>query len=351
VNRRPTSSHTGFYRIGRRAIGGILLAGSILPGACDDWPPGSSARGPYPRIRADLGFIAFVGAGEGDPLWPILKTSAQRYAHRLGEMEVRYLCPAGNSPQDQIDVLQSLNDPDMRGLCIQIINAKALTPIFDEMHNRGIRIVSMIRPAPERYRVAHVGFDEAAIGEALADVTAKVLDGAGSIMLLHAGYEHPIYGPRLIAFEKQLSWHREIEVYAKQDCQTDARRARRIIRERSQRFPRLSAWVALDDWPIRDLGLGEPTFWPGCKFITFGGTPAHWILLQRGTSPAIVAANYRDLGAKGVQFCEMAVLHPSRFTQRYAAPLRTVLPTNLEEYQRDWAYWSTGKFPQRELQP
>jgi len=329
----------------------VLLAALVLAGGCDERPPQAETATLQSGLTADSGLIALVGAGEGDPLWPILKTGARHYADGHGAIRIRYLNPAGRSPQDQIDCLRSLSDPELRGLCIDIIDANALKPILRDMHNQGIRIVSIIQPAPQEIRSGHVGFDDREIGRALAEATMDALDGAGSIALLHAGYEHPIYGLRRIAFETELERHPGAEVFAKKNCRTDAREARKIIREYSRRFPRLSAWVALDDWPLRDRGpdtLGIP---PGCRFITFGGTPAQRPLVESGISTAVVAANYRELGAKAVQYCAEAFREPSRFEKRYAAPLRTVWATNLDEYKRDWAYWSTGKFPGNELQP
>jgi len=115
--------------------------------------------------------------------------------------------------------------------------------------------------------------------------------------------------------------------------------ARSVIRERSKRFPRLSAWVSLADWPLQGLGLADDPLPAGCRFITFGGSPPHWPLIRNGTSPAIVAANYREMGAKAIQYCEVAIRNPTHFEERYAAPLRTIWSTNLDAYIKDWSSW------------
>lgn len=333
---------------GRWGAGAVLLAAAMLTGACDEPPAQIPAQKSVSGRDKSLGFIAFVGAGEHDPLWPILKRGAERYTARLADVEVRCLTPSRRSVQEQIEVLGSLGDPDLRGLCIHSIDPNALIPVLEQMFGRGIMIVSIIEPVPQRLRVAHVGFDDAEIGRALAELTGKMLNGTGSIMVLSAGHDHPIYGPRLIAFEKQLREYPEIAVFAQVDCDADALKARNEVRQRSKRFPRLSAWVALDDWPIRDLGLDGSLFPATCRFVTFGGGPTHWPLIERGISPGIVAANYRELGARAVRFCESAINRPSRFKNNYTAPLRTLWPTNLEQYKRDWTYWSTGEFPQAE---
>ncbi len=114
----------------------------------------------------------------------------------------------------------------------------------------------------------------------------------------------------------------------------------------------MSAWVALDDWPISDLTSVETLFRPGTRFITFGTTPLHWSLIRNGLCPAMVTANFRNLGSKAVQFCELALMEGHRFSHhQYALPLRTVSPTNLDEYIRDWRYWATGELPTNLIEP
>jgi len=297
-----------------------------------------------PKKFTKNSFIAFVGAGENNPYWPILKTGAQRYQEDLALHEIRFFSPQRQSPKSQRDLLKNIQDPDMAGLCIHIIDLDAVRSLLEEMCSRGIRIVSIINPAPQQIRVGHAGFNDEQIGEALAEATIKVLNGKGSIMLLHAGSEHPIYGTRLAAFEKKLGFHPDVEVFAKINCQGDPSQARNIIRQRSLRYPRLSAWVTLDDWPLRDVHNIDKLLPSGCKFITFGGIPRHWDLIRNRVAPQIVAANYRELGYKAAEFCDLEIWQESRMKHLYSAPVRIVHTTNLQEYIRDWNYWSTGKY-------
>src|SRR5690606_32523056 len=123
----------------------------------------------------------------------------------------------------------------------------------------------------------------------LADTTARVIRGRGSIMLLHAGQDHPVFGPRLAAFDAEIRRHPNVDVFARVNCHADALEARRIMRNRTERFPRLSAWVSLGDWPTSGLQseqeLGLP---PQCRLITFGGGPEQWPLIRSGRCPAVV---------------------------------------------------------------
>jgi len=305
---------------------------------CEKKPKGQAGQPDHAGRRLN-GVIAFVGAGQRDPLWPILKASAQRYDREMCTHEVQYLCPRGDSPQDQIDLLKSLTDITLRGVCVQLENAPALEPTLRELYNRGVLIVSMIKPAPEEIRVGHVGFNEEAVGEALATAVAEAIDDQGTLVLLDAGTKDPVYGRRLGGFEREIKRHGQIEVQAEIDCRMDAFEARKEIRERSARFPRLSAWVALDDWPLRGVGLTDQPLPTGSRLITFGGLPAQWPLIRDGTCPAVVAANYRELGMQALQACEVGAKRNSRFKAVYEAPLRIVRRSNLDAYINDWSSW------------
>ena len=321
---------------------GVLSVVSLA--GCEEKSKGRSGR-PDPAARRLNGVIAFVGAGQRHSLWPVLKASAERYDHEMCMLDVQYLCPRGDSPQDQIDLLKSLTDTALRGVCVQLENAPALEPTLRELYNRGILIVSMVKPAPEEIRVGHVGFDESVVGETLADAAAEAIGDQGALMLLHAGTKDPVYGLRLVAFENQIRRHGRIEVQAEIDCQMDPFEARKEIRERSARFPRLSAWVALDDWPLRGVGLTDQPLPAGCRLITFGGVPDQWPLIRDGTCPAVVAANYRELGMQALQACEVATKKISRFKATYQAPLRIVRRSNLDAYISDWSSWLQTQEP------
>ena len=321
----------------------VLAGGAILLAAGCEEDPIEGIPLADPGAKAPMhtpGYIAFVSAGRRDPLWPVLETSAQRYHQTLGTIETRYLTPAGDSSKDQIALLESLTEVALRGVCVQIRDPVALEPTLHKLYERGVRIVSMVQPAPVEWRVGHAGFDEKQVGEMLAEAAADALGEKGTLMVLHAGSEHPVYGERLWAFRDRMKWYPQIEVLAWLDCEGNGRRAREIVRERFARFPRLSAFIAVDDWPFRNVGITEDALPTGSRCITVGGYPRHWGLVRNEISPRIVAANYRDLGARALQFCEVAIGDESRIANLYHAPLRVIQPMNLDAYIADWTSWA-----------
>ncbi|HSW47004.1 MAG TPA: substrate-binding domain-containing protein [Phycisphaerae bacterium] len=329
-------------RSGLRTCVGLALLAVAGTLGCKDRP-----QDPSDRLAARLarGTIAFVGLGPRDPLWPVLKASAERYDREMCMLHVQYLCPRGDSTQDQIDLLKSLTDRSLRGVCVQLDNVPALHPALRDLYDRGIVIVSMIKPAPQEIRVAHIGFDETAVGEALAEAAVETIGEQGSLMLLHAGTRDPVYALRLAGFDNAIRRHRKIEVLAEIDCRMDAFDARKEIKERFERFPRLSCWVALDDWPLRGVSLADRPIPVGCQLVTFGGYPDQWPHIRNGTCPVVVAANYRELGTQALQACEIATQRISPHKILYQAPLRTVHMRNLDAYIHDWTQWLQVESP------
>jgi ABC-type sugar transport system substrate-binding protein len=313
----------------------VILA--ILTGCdpVDPTPPPRLPAGPTP----EPGYIAFVAAGPEDPFWPALKASAQGYAALRPNLDVRFAVPDGSRPEDQLHLLKSLSDGKMRGLCIHVTDPEFLRPVMTDLHAQGVRLVSMIRQGPEPVTMAHAGFDEEAVGRLLAQMTVQIIGAEGSVMLLHAGNARSDYLQRRMGFEQEIVHHPGIDLLASIDCEADPAQARRIVGERSKRFPRLSAWVALEPWPIRGGLPPESAFPPGLGLITFGGWPEHWPLVRNGVIRGLVAPDLSQLGAKALEFCWVAIRQPAPLQSRYAAPLRQVNSRSLEEYRQDWLKW------------
>lgn len=316
---------------------------TFWPVGCDELPEGKPfgvSTQPGLERRRQPGIIALVAAGRDDPLWPVLQASAKRYDRELCDRTVQYLVPEGNAPQDQIDLLRSLTDPNIVGLCVHLTNADALGPTLQRVHTDGRLVVSIGQPAPPELRAGHVGFQETAVGEALARATLDAVPDQGTVMLLHAGAEHPVYAERWRGFADIMRRNPRVAVLAELNCDGDPREARAMIRDRSARYPRLSAWVALADWPLRGLRLIDEAMPKGFQLITFGGLPDQWRLLRDGSSPALVAANYSSMGGLALQLCEVMIGNPERDKEVYTVDLRTVLPTNLDAYIEDWNAWT-----------
>ncbi len=315
------------------SIGTICL---VLTGACQNR---DDDRELLSKERA-RGFVAFVGAGPSDPLWPVLEAGGKEFARTGSRMRFRFLNPASDSPKAQADLLASLDDPDLRGLCIQVNDPESISPALSRLHTRGVAVVSMMVPAPEPLRFAHVGLDQTAIGRELGRCTVDSLGAeGGTVMLLRADERHPVYGPRYYAFMEEIQRASRVSLLADVNCHADPSEARRLIAERVRKYPRLDLWVALEDWALQDDASAEEVFGPTTRYITCGGWPRQWPLVRSGRCPCIVAADYGGIARRAAQFCADAARDPLQNKRIAYLDLQRLTAANLDEYQRVWSSW------------
>src|SRR5437868_1349692 len=150
---------------------GVILAGCNGDASAPQTRPAAAGRG------AQRSFIAFVGAGESDPHWPILRHSAQQYVSTLGSMEVRYFTPSGSSAQEQIELLRRLTSGDAAAVCVQVQDPGAIRGILEDAQSRGVVAVAMVHDPGGSLPAGFAGLDEEAVGRTLADAAARTLGG------------------------------------------------------------------------------------------------------------------------------------------------------------------------------
>jgi hypothetical protein len=160
-------------------------------------------------------------------------------------------------------------------------------------------------------------------------------------MVVHAGSDHPVYGLRHLTFMEQMRKTSRIIVMGDLDCKADPVEARRIIKERTKRFPRLDLWVSMGDWPLADGMPAKEVFGTSKqRYITFGGLPRQWPLIREGLCPYIVAADYGEIATRAATLCYSSIREPTQEQRISRIPLRTIAAGNLDEYRHDWARWS-----------
>jgi ABC-type sugar transport system substrate-binding protein len=308
----------------------IVLAGG-------DCGPPTDAR----IERPDEFAVAFVGAGRNDPLWPVLRAGAERYVHEFQLPGIRIDAPRVSSPSDQIALLKTLLGEGYRGVCVQVNDPSVLDPVIRQLCSAGVRVITMVNDTAPEVRSASCGVNNAALGRRLAEAVVELLDGEGSIIVIHAGEQHPVLGDRLWAFRTAITGQPAIKTYFWLNCHDRPAEAERLVRDHAQRYPNLDAFVSLDNWPIRFL-QGKPRLLPeGCKLVTVGGDPSYWRYIEDGTIGAMVEARHANTGFEAVRLCEKAIQNETIFVERNELPLEIVTPDTLDAFRVSWIEWST----------
>ena len=324
---------TGRYAVGGRlrVFGTLALATLVLAISCS------------PRSRAptnmDEGFVAVVGAGQDDPLWPALRGSALRQRISLGQIPIRAEAPPMVSSRAQAQLIRKLRAEGMRALCVQVIDSKAIAPQLERLANEGVVVVTMVHAVGGSAALMHSGVDQRLVGEALAEVIAEGLQNKGTIAVLHAGAKWEYAQERYDAFSARIKRYPLIRVLREFDCAGDPRRARDAVRRCMERFPRLNGWVALDNWPLRGLAADRPLLPPSCKLVTTGASPAVWDHLSAGGCFAMIATNPEQIARHAVLKCASTLERRVVRRRTYLAEPRPIWASNLHAYKLEWMEW------------
>ena len=314
-----------------------LLSLALLTCAVGCTPPQPTAATDLPRP-----YIAFVGAGAGDPLWLILRAGAERFRTDPHRLAVRYLAPQVVSPQEQVKLIRSLlGDIHLKGLCVQVADPRALLSVLAEAEVHGVRVVSMVRDVPVRLRTAFCGVDEADLGRKLAAAAAEAVDQDGNIMVLISSQDDPYYANRLQAFRQQIGQQSDIHVLAYAECHGDGVAARRELRERSRRYPSVETWVMLDNWAFEGWDDTEPLLPRRCRLIAVDPLPLLWSRLESGECFALVGGEYGRIGSEAMRQCHLAIGSPVLHKMESLVPALVVRASELVEYRDKWRRWSS----------
>lgn len=314
----------------RGVLGGILLAlAASGSGGCE-------RTGEPAGVAAQEGFIAFIGASADDPLWPTLSATAERFRGGLGGLDLRVAAPALRSPIEQIALLRSLQSSDMRGLCIEPADTVIMRDILCELQVKGVAIVTVMTPIACEDPLPMAGVDEMAVGQALADAVVNALAGKGGIAVMTQGDGSPALADRTMGFHERLRQSPAVAILREMDCGGKPIVAERMMRDYLERFPRLDAWVTLDNWPLREREAEGRLLPETCRLVTTAPYPRYWPLLYDGTCAALVGCEYERIAREALRMCVNAVRGEPLPVSHYLAPPVTVTIQNLNWYRQSW---------------
>ena len=314
---------------------------AFLPLLC--WTAACRPESSLPRAPI-TGFIAVVGAGESDPLWPVLRAAAAHFQRDTPAIEVQAHTPPVASVNLQADLVRRLRSKGMRGVCIQIIDPKATSGLLESLRAEGAVVVTLLHPVESAEPFLHCSIDDADMGAALADTLAGHIPAGGTAgVLYHDGDEAA--KRRHQAFRQQMTRHAGISILRELDCGGDPATARTAMREAMKRFPGIDGWVTLGDWPVRPPHDDQPLLPPECALVAPGPIPQWDALIGTGVCRVVVMANYREMVDRALQMCLLATQQEMLQRQSYVAPPVPVDADSLRKYREQWAQWTALEPP------
>ncbi|MCA9255782.1 MAG: substrate-binding domain-containing protein [Phycisphaerales bacterium] len=273
-------------RIRRSAVARFVVCAlsALLPASVACEPEVS----PAPSQARNAIRIAFVGTSDDDPAWDVIRTVAGRIVAGRRSASVTFEAPEAGTPAGQQAILESLQSSDVDAVCLAPIDPNAARAAVAGLIQVGKPVVLLGFDIPDSTRSVFVGPNEAEVGEAAAGACAKLLSPARqTIMLLHAGLEHSVYGVRYAAFKAQLKAELRGELFKEFDCGGNSVVAQQIVRRQSRLYPRVGGWVMLDDWALRRLDDDERLTPIGGAVILCRDDPRYFDRVRRGDIDAI----------------------------------------------------------------
>jgi ABC-type sugar transport system substrate-binding protein len=206
---------------------------------------------------------------------------------------------------------------------------------------RGVVVVTMFQPVGTKEPVYHVGLDHEAIGTAIADAMASRLTEKATIALLCADSVSESSAKRRAAFHKRIRAFPHIRILLEFDCGGDPAKARRVVRDTMLRYPRLSGWVAMDNWLFRQAWGNDQLLSRDCPIVAVDPVPFVWPAYAEGSVHAMIASNYNEIAERAFHACVAEVLGGPHRPVSVTASIVTVWGSNLDKFQADWHRWAS----------
>lgn len=287
-------------------------------------------------VDASIGFIAFVGSHQDDPLWPTFRATAERYREGLTGFDLVTRAPKSRSVEEQIRILRELHSPEMRGLCIEPVDPQAIRELLCDLQTKGVAVVTMMQPMECEDPLPFSGVDELAVGRAIAEALREAVDGQGTVAILTSSKADRHLSDRILGFEERMRLETGLTVLKELDCAGDSSAGEAMVREYVERFPRLNAWAAMDNWPLRESD-GERRLLPeGCQMVTTTPLPRYWPRLRDRTCAALIGARYDRIAESALRMCASVARSEPLQSTAYLAPSVTVTERNLSWFRKNW---------------
>jgi len=308
--------------------------------ACEPAPPAGATSRP-------VGFnqIALVGTSEDSAAWAVMKAIAGRIESEDRRLQVVFRAPKEASPTAQQALLRELRDSHVRAVCLMPVDPMSVRAEIDSLTSDGKPVVLIGTDVPDSSRMLFVGPTGMSLGEATAKACAAIMPSERrTVLLLHAGTEHPVYGPRRIGFREQVRLEPGLEIFKEIDCGGSPVEAQRIVRRQMRLYPRLGCWAFLDDWPLRNWSSRDRLVPIGCAVALCRDDPKYFDALRRGDIHAIVSFDLYECVERGIESAvRLAEDQAGEPFDVYTIPPQVVLRDDLPWHEARWARWRDGR--------
>ena len=308
----------------------LLVAGA---GACDKREAASGGQ------SAGVLNLTIIAESQDDATWGLWQRVAREAEQKDPKLKIRLVAPQTPSPRDQQELIQACQGGQVDVVCVAPTDPTALRGAIADLARTGVRVVTIGRDVADSDRSVYCGPDETEIGRAAAEACARAMEGdpAKTAMVLYAGEDDPIYGPRYRGFTKAMLRYPDLTLLRKVNCAQNRTEAVNLVRLESRKYPRTGCWVFLEDWPLRAASLDDQLVPKDCRVVLCNESPRYFALLRDGRISALIGFDYAKAAIEAIGASVQLGRHEAPAISRFRTmDVETVTADNLPEIERRW---------------
>jgi ABC-type sugar transport system substrate-binding protein len=311
----------------------------VLLVACFLQAFGCKRNQPLTPKPATSGFIGVLGSDPTDPFFKVMRSRVSNYRYGGRPIELRFDAPANRDAEEQMKIVRKWQAQNLVGLCIRVVDAQRQLHELLKLRTSGIAVVTMMEELDHADPFLHVGPDERALGEDLAELVSKSIGTKGTLGLVVNADASPAGKKRFDAFRHRLRTYGLLHVLSEEDCQGKPQAAIDMINERMRRYPNLNAWVSLENWPLKSQQDVTTILTGRCKFITVDAVPSMPVWKSDLHFGGAVVNHFDEIIDEAIAICSHVVRGDTLINKRITSEYSVVTPDRRNEFQNRWDRW------------
>jgi ABC-type sugar transport system substrate-binding protein len=277
------------------------------------------------------GVIAVVGAGEDDPLWPVVRAVALAQQPLIPQNRIVVEAPPITSINAQHGILRRLRD-EAKAVCVHVIDPLASRSVLEQLRASGVIVVTMGPAVASEVPFLHVGWSEGNLGEQIARTLVDKLPEGGMLALLKPAGETGD-SDRALAMRSELRKFVGLRIIVEYECSTAAdARAAMIAAHRD--YPAITGWISLGNWPLQIDAEEAEAILGKRLLVAADATPATWPVIERDLAITVVTPNYAQLASAAVARARDVLMGRGDARDRSPVELLTITRENLGDFRQ-----------------
>jgi ribose transport system substrate-binding protein len=290
--------------------------------------------------------IGMIGKMTINPVFIAAYSGARVAAKELGakyraEIIIDWQCPEKENVQEQATAIRRFSNQGVDGIAISCTDANFLSPVIDEVVEKGIPVMCYDSDAPKSKRFAYYGADDIEFGRMIIKELSNVLKGTGTIAVL-AGNRNALNLQRRLQGIKE-----ELKKYPKINLSLDNIHhnidipdiASATIARVQNANPEINGWALVTSSAL--LIKNSFSWNPGeVKVVAGNAVPAELEYVKSGYVQSLVGVNCFQYGYKSIEILLEKIVNKRapKETSMYIQ-LVPVNKENVDEWSLNWKKW------------